>query len=175
VGEDDTAEISRAIIKTHKYVLQNVAILTDRERGYMFNEYFPVVKKYLEPPQIVHLNTFDGFVKKDRPIKEKTLTDRFIFDRISGQPDTIKLSNLPSLIVGVRVAKDYQSYNTGNSWELFPVKDWTVNKLDGVMDFMSDINTPEIMDLLGAKKNYYIFVDYKGVKAQSYEVGEDGE
>jgi hypothetical protein len=47
IEEDKSLDISRAIIKTHEYCLMNLDLLTDRERGYMFNEYFPAVKDYL--------------------------------------------------------------------------------------------------------------------------------
>lgn len=170
IGEDKALEISRAIIRTHEQVLQNVAILTDRERGYMFNEYFPAVKDYL----IIEPDILVPYMEPVKPIR-KTITEAFFFARDAGQPLTMTLSNLPKVLVSVRVSKNKEAEARGYSWWLEPLKSWTVNKTTGVIDFMEDINTIEIMDFLEVNSDFYIFVDYIGAQVPAYEVGADGE
>ena len=171
VGEDKALEISRAIIKTHQYVLQNVAILTDRERGYMFNEYFPAVRDYLiiEPDVLVPMEPPRNFPS------DGNILDCFPFFRDGGQPDSVTLQALPVEIVNVCVSKSQATYGQGHTWELIPVEGYTINKLTGELGFMADINTGEIMNYLNVENRFYVFVTYRSVKKQSYEVGTDGE
>ncbi|MEE9355202.1 MAG: hypothetical protein V3U75_06400 [Methylococcaceae bacterium] len=187
IGEDKGLEISRAIIKTHEYCLMNLDLLNDRERGYMFNEYFPAVKDYLiiEPDVLVPMGTPDtepfksvvcdaGVAEVEKMAKRKTLTDQFKFVRDDGQPDSVELSTLPQVIISVRVAKNKEADTRGHSWTLEPIQCWESNLTTGKIEFMEDVNTIEIMNYLEVKSDFYIFVDYVGINA-AYEVGTDGE
>lgn len=191
IGEDKSLEISRAIIKTHEYCLMNLDLLNDRERGYMFNEYFPAVKDYLiiepdvllpmgtpdtepEPYRAVNCDAGDGVIKVAEPMR-KTLTDHFKFVRDDGQPDSVELSTLPQAIISVRVSRNLETEARGFTWTLEPIQCWESNLTTGKIEFMEDVNTIEIMNYLEVKSDYYIFVEYVGVANKPYEVGTDGE
>jgi hypothetical protein len=49
---ENSDQIQRDIIKTHLYYLQNINVLNAGERGYFYNEYFPMVRDLISEPLI---------------------------------------------------------------------------------------------------------------------------
>ena len=189
VGEDKALAISRAIIQTHKYVLENIAILTDRERGYMFNEYFPVVRDYLiveplEPYTSVItdagrdevLKVFTGGKAEDNPVTEEFKHGTDV------QVEGVFLSNRPAKIKGVYLAKSWPDYKNGNRYEMIPTGQYITNLTTGEIsfpEFFFGNNWPERREIYkdyGITDYVSICVMYEQyITKAPYQVGEDGE
>ena len=200
IGRDKALETSRAIIKTHEYCLLNFDLMNDRERGYMFNEYFPTVKDYLviEPEVFIPM-------KPDEPPKEdfKTFTGKSVGDNYPQppQPNTdadlfteefrykidvqllgFKLGFIPSSIKGVWVASCYAEFNKKKRFQLIPNDDFTYNLTTGYVDFPTLFmpkgdkwKLQDIFRAIMAARYFSIFVEYTKAPCKAYEVGTDGE
>lgn len=197
VGKDKALETSRAIIRTHEHVLQNVAILNDRERGYMFNEYFPTVKDYL----IIEPDVFEP-MKPDEPPKEdlKTFTGKSVGAHYP-QPNTdadffteefrypldvqllgFKLSFIPSSIKAVWIASGKTTFDKKKRYRLITNDDFTYNLTTGAVDFPTLFllhgdkeKLQDIFRAIMAARYFSIFVEYTKAPCKAYEVGTDGE
>lgn len=186
VGGDRAGEIVRAIIDTHKYLIQNVAILNDRERGYFFNEYFPTVKRYLEDPLKV-------LVPMESPIDAAIFTEEFRYLK-DIQLLGFSLSYIPKEIKGVYIAKDRTGFDRKDRYRLSPgvmdyVGDYTYDLATGNINFakffLLEFNAKNLANVLKAVKvtqHFSIFIEYTKTEGQTktkygkrYEVGTDGE
>lgn len=202
IGEDKALDISRAIIKTHEYCLMNLDLLNDRERGYMFNEYFPAVKDYLiiepnvltpmepdTPPEDLKVFTGDSVGKNyPHPANADIFTEEFRYSK-NVQLLGLSLSYIPEQIKGVYIANDKAAFDNKDRYQLIQAENYIFNLSTGAIDFpefflqiYNKEGLKDVFESLKVKDCFSIFVEFTRVEGpvktkygKRYEVGTDGE
>ncbi len=170
--------IKRDIIKAHLWYLQRLSMLTDRERRYFLDEYFPTVKGYLKEPEFAHKINVNGvwqfdndFNKKYKvnvdsvfpPSKVNERRGTFMID-IDKSPTILRTAERFKTVTRVTIARNEEAFISRKNicWALCQGTDYTVNSATGEVGFPGKLNRKDVLDAIEAREDYYyIFIEYE--------------